>query len=224
LVETDSWCFYLVLFYNKYSRVSNEDQDTEEIIFEAASRVFQRKGYAGARMQEIAEEADINKSMLHYYYRSKDQLFQEVYQKEMGDFMPIIIELLNSDQDLNEKIRNLIDAYYSHWKSNPKLIPFIIIEMNLNPDRFTDFIEQREVFPTKFEDQLQQAVDEGRVDDIAPEQLLVSIVGLTLFPFLGKTMISSLFDFDDADFHDFMEQRQEELPNFILNAINFQRT
>lgn len=204
--------------------MGREDQDTEDKIFDAASRVFQRKGYAGGRMQEIAEEADINKSMLHYYYRSKDQLFQEVYQKEMGDFMPVIIKLLNSDQDLNDKIRNLIDAYYSHWKLNPKLIPFIIIEMNLNPDRFTDFVEQKEVFSTKFEDQLQQAVDEGRVDDIAPEQLLVSIVGLTLFPFLGRTMISSLFDFDDTDFQNFMEQRHQQLPNFILNAINFQRT
>jgi len=196
-------------------------KETEELIFEAARKVFQEYGYYGARMQDIADEAGINKSMLHYYFRSKDQLFQEVYQKEMGEFMPVIIKLLKSDQSLNEKIENIIDAFYSHWHSNPKLIPFIIIEMNLNPERFREFIQNQHNLPTKFGEQLHKLVEEEKIMPIAPEQLLVSIVSLTLFPFVGKTMIASLFDFDDTGYEQFMEDRKELLPTFILNAINY---
>ncbi|HKK44244.1 MAG TPA: TetR/AcrR family transcriptional regulator [Balneolaceae bacterium] len=198
-----------------------DKKETEELIFEAAREVFQKYGYYGARMQDIADEAGINKSMLHYYFRSKDKLFQEVYQKEMGEFMPVIMKLLNSDQSLNEKIENIIDAYYSHWHSNPKLIPFIIIEMNLNPERFRKFIQNKHDFPTKFGKQLHQLVEEEKIMPIAPEQLLVSIVSLTLFPFVGKTMISSLFDLDDPGYEQFMEDRKKLLPTFILNAINY---
>lgn len=199
-----------------------DKQETEEQIFEAARKVFQRDGYYGARMQDIADEASINKSMLHYYFRSKDKLFQEVYQKEMGKFMPVILDLLNSDEPLDEKIEDIIDAYYGHWNRNPKLIPFIIIEMNLNPERFKDFIkEKKRNFPTKFDEQIKEAVEKGKIMPIAPEQLLVSIVGLTLFPFIGKTMISTLFGFDEGGYQQFMTDRKELLPTFILNAINY---
>lgn len=201
--------------------MSDKKKETEELIFEAARKVFQEYGYYGARMQDIADEAGINKSMLHYYFRSKDQLFQEVYQKEMGEFMPVIMELLNSDQPLNEKIENIIEAYYSHWHSNPKLIPFIIIEMNLNPERFKEFIQSKHTFPTKFEEQLQQSIEKGEIMPIAPEQLLVSIVSLTIFPFIGQTMIASIFDFDESEYEQFMQDRKELLPTFILNAINY---
>lgn len=199
-----------------------DKQETEELIFEAARQVFQRDGYYGARMQDIADEAGINKSMLHYYFRSKDKLFQQVYQKEMSKFMPVILELLNSDQPLDQKIEDIIGAYYEHWNRNPKLIPFIIVEMNLNPDRFKDFIkEKKRSFPNKFTEQINEAVEKGEIMPIAPEQLLVSIVGLTLFPFIGKTMISTLFDFDEGEYQQFMVDRKDQLPTFILNAIKY---
>lgn len=199
-----------------------EEQETEEQIFEAARKVFQRDGYYGARMQDIADEAGINKSMLHYYFRSKDKLFQQVYRKEMSKFMPVVLELLDSDQPLDQKIEDIIDAYYGHWKRNPKLIPFIIVEMNLNPERFRDFIKgKKHKFPTKFDKQINEAVEKGEIMPIAPEQLLVSIVGVTLFPFIGKTMISTLFDFDEDAYQQFMTERKEQLPTFILNAINY---
>jgi len=201
-----------------------EKQETEELIFEAARRVFQRDGYYGARMQDIADEADINKSMLHYYFRSKDQLFQNVYQKEMGKFLPVIMELLNSEQPLDQKVENIIDAYYGHWNSNPKLIPFIIVEMNLNPERFRDFIKGKKPdFPTRFDEQVKEAVKKGEIMPIEPEQLLVSIVGSTIFPFIGKTMVSTLFDFDEDSYQQFMADRKEQLPTFILNAINYKQ-
>jgi AcrR family transcriptional regulator len=114
--------------------MTEDEKDTEQRIFEAACRVFQRKGYFGTRMQEIADEANINKSMLHYYYRSKDQLFQKVYRQQMGRILPVMFELWNADLPLDEKVEKIVDNFYSFLGTNPRMPHFFIHEMNENPE------------------------------------------------------------------------------------------
>lgn len=204
--------------------MNTEGKDTEDIIFEAASRVFQRKGYAGARMQEIADEADINKSMLHYYYRNKDQLFTKVYQREMSRFFPVIFGVLDADMQLDEKIGQLIDTYYAFLNDNPQIAQFIIYEMNQNPERLRRFIKTRGIHPpSSFSSQISKEIENGYMDKMAPEQLLTSIVGLILFPFLAKTMITSIYGLDETGYRNFLKERKDFLLNFILNGINYKR-
>lgn len=199
--------------------------DTEEQIFEAACRVFQRKGYDGARMQEIADEADINKSMLHYYYRSKDKLFQQVYQKQMGQFFPVIFSVLDSEKPLDKKIEELIDAYYSFLGENPRIAQFLIHEMNQNPERFRQFLEEKNFHPPQnFHHQIQEEIKKGNLEEVDPKQLLTSIVGLILFPFLAQTMIEGVFGLDEEGFNKYLNERKDFLLDFILNGINYQRS
>lgn len=204
--------------------MSEDKSDTEEQIFEAASRVFQRKGYAGARMQEIADEADINKSMLHYYYRNKDKLFQKVYQREVNRFFPIIFKVLSSKDPLDEKLERLIDTYYGFLNDNPRMAQFIIYEMNQNPDRFRSFIKEKGIHPpVEFAGQIKEAVNEGRMDAVDPTQLLISIVGLILFPYIARTMVEVFFEFDEKQFLKFLKERKPFLVDFILSGINYTR-
>lgn len=205
--------------------MSENKSGTEEQIFEAASRVFQRKGYAGARMQEIADEADINKSMLHYYYRNKDKLFQKVYQREVSRFFPVIFEVLSSEDPLDEKLERLIDTYYDFLNDNPKMAQFIIYEMNQNPDRFRSFIKEKGIHPpAEFARQIEEAVDEGRMDAVDPTQLLISIVALILFPYIARTMVEVFFEFDEKQFLKFLKERKPFLVDFILSGINYTRS
>ncbi|SMO77188.1 TetR/AcrR family transcriptional regulator [Fodinibius sediminis] len=202
--------------------MSENKQDTEEQIFEAASRVFQRKGYAGARMQEIADEADINKSMLHYYYRSKDKLFQKVYQREVSRFFPVIFKVLGSERPLDEKLEHLIDTYYAFLDENPRIAQFIIHEMSQHPERFRKFIREKGIQPPeRFSRQISEEIDRGRMKKVDPRQLLISIVGLILFPFVARTMVELLFDLDEEQFLDFLNERKAFLVDFILNGINY---
>lgn len=205
--------------------MTEKQVETEDQIFEAACRVFQQKGYAGARMQEIADEADINKSMLHYYYRSKDKLFQEVFRREMSRFFPIIFRVLSSEHPLDEKIMQLIDAYYSFLQDNPHMVQFILYEMNQNPEQFKGFIKEKGIhLPESFFRQIEEEIEEGNMDPVDPRQLFISIVGLILFPFVARTMIESLLQLDDSGFKSFIFERKEFLSDFILQAINYQRS
>lgn len=203
------------------SQVMETQRDTESKIFEAARTVFSRSGFSGARMQDIAELADINQSMLHYYFRSKELLFEKVYQKEMESFFRVIITLLEAEEPLDKKIRRVVAAYHEMWKKNIYLFSFVTMEMNRHPDRIRSFVAKNFSIPTAFKDQVERAVAHGIIIPIEPRQLLINTIGLVLFPFLGRLMIETIYQMTPAEFDAFVERRKEEVPEFILRAINF---
>lgn len=205
--------------------MTDEQKATEDQIFDAAARIFQRDGYAGARMQEIADEANINKSMLHYYFRSKEKLFREVFQKEMTRFFPSLFQVLGSNDPLDKKVPQLIDAYYGFLQDNPNIVQFIIQEMNNNPDEFKAFMNEKNMHPPQgFAEQIQEEVEMGNLDPVDPRQLLVSMVGLILFPFIAQVMVKTLFNQDEQAYLAFLKNRKAFLTDFILNAINYKRS
>jgi AcrR family transcriptional regulator len=201
-----------------------EKKDTEQQIFEAACRIFKRYGYGGARMQEIADEANVNISMLHYYYRSKDQLFEKVYQQQMEQFLPATFELWNVDLPLDEKIKKIIDNWYSFYKANPRIIQFWIREMNENPQRFSKFRKTLHIEPHQiFDRQIKEEIEQGNITNVDPHQLSVSIAALTLFPLIVKPLEKSLHNWDDQQCEQFLEERKDFLVDFILNGINYKK-
>jgi AcrR family transcriptional regulator len=205
--------------------MTNEQKATEDQIFEAAARVFQQDGYAGARMQQIADEANINKSMLHYYFRSKEKLFREVFRKEMTRFFPSLFQVLASEDTLDKKVPQLIEAYYGFLQDNPNIVQFVIQEMNNHPDEFRSFMNEKGIHPpASFGEQIQEEIAQGNLDPVDPHQLLVSIVGLILFPFIAQVMVKTLFNQKEEDYMEFLKNRKAFLTDFILNAINYKRS
>ena len=196
------------------------EKQTEEQIFLAAQRVFQEKGFAGARMQEIADEADINKSMLHYYYRSKENLFLEVFQSSVKKIFPQLISILSSDESLKSKVERVVDFYYNTFRKNPSLPSFVLHEMNQHPKRFREFISSLNVeIPSRFAVQLQEEIEGGRIKPIKPIHFLANIVSLCLMPVIARPMLQTLFSLDDQEFETFLEERKELVPKIIFQGV-----
>lgn len=198
----------------------SKEPETEEKIFEAALQVFQRSGYAGARMQAIADEAEINKSMLHYYFRSKDQLFHRVFQKSVKQFFPVIYSVLNSESNFEPKIRQLVQTYYKMFEEHPYLPSFIIHEMNQHPDRFSDFIKKSGVqVPGRFIKQIKAEISAGNIKPVKPQDFIINTIGLCVFPVIARPMVQTVFGMDDEAYRHFLQNRKKDLPEFILNAV-----
>lgn len=196
------------------------EKETEEKIFTAAQEVFQKKGFDGARMQEIADEAEINKSMLHYYYRSKDKLFMAVFQAGVKKILPKLLGVLGSDKTLEEKVVQIVDFYYYIFKVNPHLPAFVIHEMNMHPDRFRDFIISTKIqLPQKFKEQVEQEVAAGRIMEIKPEQFLINIVSMCMMPVIAKTMVQVIFGFDESEYKEFLKERKTLIPKLIMKGV-----
>lgn len=196
------------------------ESETENNIKEAARKIFQRRGYDGARMQDIADEAKINKAMLHYYFRSKDHLFESVFQDAAMKLFPVITTIIESDMELEEKIKKLIHNYIDFIIANPHVPGFVLHELTQNPDRMKQFVASNVLIrPQKFFAQIQDGVAAGKYIPISPLQLMVTIVASCIFPFVAKPMLHTLFGLDQDAFDAFVEQRKEQMTLFILNGL-----
>lgn len=199
---------------------TNKNQDTEGQILSAAENVFQKKGMDGARMQEIADAAGINKAMLHYYYRSKQLLFEAVFTNAFSLLAPQLNKILNDDSSIEEKVKNFTHNYITFISKHPYLPNFIIQELNRNP-KFFEKIQQNAAFPTleKFKNQVTTEVEKGILKPIEGEQLFVNIISLNIFPFVATPLIKGFLKIDDKAFKKMMEQRKVSVSEFIINSI-----
>ena len=117
--------------------VKKKDQTTEEKILAAAKQVFVKKGMTGARMQDIADTAGINKALLHYYFRSKEKLFEVIFKEAATRLFPKINEILNSDLPLFDKIHQFTHDYVEMVIETPYLPLFVLNEINKQPHEFS---------------------------------------------------------------------------------------
>jgi len=197
-----------------------KDDNTESLILEAAKSIFQTKGMDGARMQEIADEAGINKAMLHYYYRSKQLLFEAVFKHAFSLLAPQLSTILNDDSSIEEKVRNFTTNYISFILKHPYLPGFIIQELNRNPD-FILKLKDNVGFPNldKFKRQVDQEVKNGIIKPVSAVQLFINIMALNIFPFVAKPLIMAFTNTDDKTYKVLMEHRKTEVANFIINSI-----
>lgn len=199
---------------------NSKDKNTENQILEAAKSVFQSKGMDGARMQEIADKAGINKAMLHYYYRSKQLLFEAVFKHSFSLLAPQLDKILNDDSSVEKKIRNFTFNYISFISKHPYLPNFIIQELNRNP-LFAESLRHADSFPhiEKFKHQLNEEIEKGIIKPIKAEQLFINILALNVFPFIAKPMLKTFINIDEASYQELIEQRKTEVADFIINSI-----
>ncbi|UPS91079.1 TetR/AcrR family transcriptional regulator [Bizionia sp. M204] len=197
-----------------------KDENTEEQILDAAKKIFQTKGMDGARMQEIADAANINKAMLHYYYRSKQLLFEAVFKNAFSMLAPQLNTILNDDSSIEEKVKNFTSNYISFIIKHPYLPNFIIQELNRNPD-FLQKIQENSTLLNieKFKKRVDFEIKEGILNPISGEQLFINILALNIFPFVAKPLVKAFTKEDDKGFRQLMENRKTEVADFIINAI-----
>ena len=209
------WLNYLVEM-----KKAEKKETTEQQILDAAKKIFQIKGMEGARMQEIADEAGINKAMLHYYYRSKEMLFEAVFKSAFLLLAPQLNAILNDESSVEDKIRNFTFNYISFMSKHPYLPNFIFQELNRKED-FILKLKENTGFPNlvKFHDKIEEEINQGILNPIAADQLFVNIIALNIFPFLGKPLIKAFANKDEKAYKEFLENRKTEVANFIINSI-----
>jgi TetR/AcrR family transcriptional regulator len=193
---------------------------TEEKIFETAKIVFQKKGFAGARMQEIADEAGINKAMLHYCFKNKQSLFEAVFMKAFSQLAPQVNLIFSSNESIFNKIRQFTNSYITFVNEHPFLPQFIIQEMNNNPEFVIQFLNNaNRPNPSLMIAQIEKEIAAGIIKPMPPKQLLMDIFSLTVFPFAAQTMVKGMFHISEIEFNQMMEERKTSIAELIINSI-----
>jgi len=197
-----------------------QELSTEQTILEAAKKVFLDKGFDGARMQQIAEEAGINKALLHYYFRSKDNLFDAIFENAFKEFLPNIGQILRSDLPYEDKIRTFVETYIDMLSQNPYLPIFILREIQRSPEKMIEMIKSSGINPELTANFQQPDVEKGRIIPIPLPHLIINMIGLCVFPFIGRPIIEGfLFNNDTEAYNKFLNDRKTQVAGFIINAI-----
>ena len=200
------------------------ETDTKQRILDAADEIFVRRGIDGARMQEIADHAGVNKALLHYYFRSKADLARAVWLRIASSFVPGILEMLASDLSLDDKIDRFVDAYYARLTRHPYLLAYVISEAARHPDLVDDLYsaERRQIarrMVNKLREQIDEHVKAKGIAPVSAEQFLVTLTSSCLFPFAARPMIAEVLGLGPTGFHAFMKRRRSELPAFLKRAL-----
>ncbi len=198
------------------------DKTTESKILAAATEEFLERGYSGARMQQIAIRAEINKALLHYYFRSKEKLFNTVFDELFVKLMEQFGELFSLRISAEEKIRIFFDRHISFLQQNPRLPIFILNEIQKNPEVLSRSLKNAPIHliwssaATINED----SPSTGKMANEDMIQLLASMIAISVFPFATREILSRLIPEESFDFDNFIEERKVWAANFVISGIN----
>lgn len=189
----------------------------ETRIIEAANKVFLKYGVDGTTMSQIAEEANISRTSLHYYFRNKERLLHKVLETVKVRIIPALSEIIDAEESIITKIELFINVYIDLIIENPMIPGFLFMEIQRDPEWIISLFKAQNLNFNKLHEQITKEIAEGKIRPFKPEDLFANIIGMTVFPLLGKPVFMEfIFDHDEKDFTVFMMSRK----NTILSVIN----
>lgn len=199
------------------------NQNTEKSILEAAEWLFLEKGFTLTTTTMIAKEVGCNQSLVHYYYRSKENLFELVFQKALNTFIAGFTDIGDKNLTFEERLKYCVYTQFEMLQANPKIAFFIINEFSSNPKRCMAVKEQfkiiSSVFFQFFEPELQIEIKTGNVQSIYLIDLMMNIFSLNIGVFLLYSIVKKFTVFTEEELHALIVKRKEENYEIILKSI-----
>lgn len=201
--------------------MAEETLDTAAKILRAAEEEFMEKGYGNAKMMAIAARAGVSHSMLHYYYRSKEKLFQMVFDEKAQLIVGILEGIHSKEFDLKEVIAQFVRNQFNLLMDNDRFVWFIINELIHNEENMTKVIDivksKLSDYLLWFNDVLTKEIESGRIRSISGRSLIMNIISLNASSFLCIPVLKKLEP--EMNINEYLINRREENVEFIWNAI-----
>lgn len=202
---------------------NKEDKLTEKEILDAAEALFLEQGFTKTTTAQIAQRAGCNHALVHYYYRSKDKLFNKVFEEKA---MLLITSFLNTEEDgstFQEKLLSKALVHFDFLKENQKLPMFLYNEISMNPDRIKPILDKLKAFPdsivSKMERELNEEIEKGNIRPLSITELIFTVVGLNIVTFLFLPLMKTMQFLKEEEADTFIDARKEEIQEIILARI-----
>ncbi|MGN7821449.1 TetR/AcrR family transcriptional regulator [Chitinophaga varians] len=196
-----------------------QDASTEERILAAARVVFTRKGFAATKVRDIAAEADINLSLVNYYFRSKEKLFEVVMAEAVQKLVFEISTFFNDKQlSIPEKITKAVNYYIDLLLENPDFPLFLVNEVITGDDMFTRYAQQNTLFQSDLFRQLFAMKEEGKLS-VHPVHIMMNVIGLVVMPFLARPLLERNELVKDGEFVTLMNERRKLIPLWLKGML-----
>lgn len=194
--------------------------EQEELILKAAQKEFEAKGYDGARMQAIADAASISKASLHYHFRSKEKLFEKVFERALQDYLPIINTLSDNSIGWEEKIRQFTASLFDFIQHGRML--FIVREINRNPELITPYLKDKKKKQPHIVAYFDQLQEQGQINKMDSRLLYLFLNSLCCFPVINSGMFQKTLRMTTKEYHALMHTYAQSVAHFFIQAIKKQ--
>ncbi|WP_316793862.1 TetR/AcrR family transcriptional regulator [Pedobacter frigoris] len=183
------------------------DTGTEQLIKNTAKNLFFAEGKLHATTQEIADAAGVNRTLVNYYFRSRDALFDQVFHDAQKELLDLLDDVIDSDMPFKEKMKNLIDVFMNQAMQFPYRELFIITEMNRH-----DVIESKIARVEKVNGMLQEIeaeMEKGTIRKMNPRHFLINLFSMMAYPLVTAPLNKIIFNMNDQDYTALMEERKK---------------
>lgn len=200
-----------------------EYNNTEQAILDAAEEIFLEKGYNGASTVKIADKAGVTHAMLHYYFRTKEQIFLKILDKEVDAMFSSIRSIMSPEADFWETLKNAVTLHFDFFKSHRRL-PFLILNVADNNPDMLDRYKKRvfQAMTVEFQrhiERLKRGIEKGEINDIDPLQLLCTMVSSNISSFIALPFVRNVMKLDDMQVEEFLERRKEEIIRMLYMRL-----
>jgi len=197
---------------------------TRDKILQTAQQIFIEKGKDGARMQEIANRAGVNKAMLFYYFNSKDLLYLEVLSSIVGKLFQKVNEVVISEQEPRKKLEQFVEAYINFLTENEGLPRIMLREIASGGEVIgkifneTLSIEEKPI-SGNIQSMIEDSIQKGQFRNVDPIQTIINIIGMCVIYFIANPILRHIFSFKDIDKKKFIEQRKKSIVDLLEHGL-----
>ena len=198
-----------------------DNRNQEQKIVETAQILFTERGFDKTSMSEIAEAAGINRTALHYYFRTKEKMFQAVFGSIMQTVLPRIQLIFDEDIPLLEKFSKVVDEYFRIFRENPALPRFILGEINRDVEHLleTGRALNLDTYLLSIGQVIMREMDQGRIKETPQPLILITFMSQVTFPFLAHDLMMSLFYEDEREFDTFLESWKKNIVGQMRSLV-----
>ena len=202
-----------------------QSKNIEKRILWVAERLFLEKGFSGTSTTEIAKAVGCNQALIHYYFRTKEKLFWDVFSPKMEQIVEYLDTPLDENLDFLERIRHIIEFYFGMMSLDERLAPFIVTELIVNQDRWNFFRERflrsesRSQAFGRFESMVMEEVQKGTIRDVQAIDLVLNIMALCLSSFVVAPMGFASSECDVAARKEYLERRKDDITMLVVNGL-----
>lgn len=203
----------------------DNSQNIEKRILWVAERLFLEKGFNGTSTTEIAKKVGCNQALIHYYFRTKEKLFWDIFSPKMEQAVEYLDAPLESGADFLERIGNVIDFYFGMMSLDERLAPFIVNELIMSPSRWATFRERflrsesRSKAYEKFENMVEEEVRRGTIRKVEASDLLIDIMSLCISTFIIAPMGYAIGECDTSERRVYLDHRKQAVKDLVVNGL-----
>ena len=200
------------------------DQSLEQGILEIAERLFLEKGFAQTSTTEIAKEVGCNQALVHYYFRTKDNLFNVIFEQKFKLFFQGIFEMKNMGElKFQDKLKHIIETHFDMLRQNPKMPFLIITELSRRPEQIIILREKLHSLPeqvfSELNNNLKLEIELGNIREISLTDLIINMLSLNIALFVMMPIAEKILQLNETQKEMMITHRKTENVEFILKSL-----